>query len=122
MQVPFNMTTPRMKLDDGEEILLTVPGLRRKGIFGSRFGELHLTTKRLAFVKAIMKSGLISAAAGAKGARPMLELSRAAITGVEKVPHKKQVALVVTAGGVTEKFLLDAGAIDALLPALQPRG
>ena len=35
MQVPPTMTTPRMKLADGEEILSSTEGLRKKGILGN---------------------------------------------------------------------------------------
>jgi hypothetical protein len=120
MQVPFNMTTPRMKLADGEEVIQVQQGLRRKGIFGNRFGELYVTNQRVAFVKAIMKSGIISAAANKLGAKPMVAFERGAITGVEKVQLKKQTALVVTAGGQSEKFVMAPEAIDGLMAVIKP--
>ena len=122
MQVPGNMTTPRMKLAEGEELLHKHEGMRKKGIFGSRFGELVVTNQRVGFVKAIMKSGLISAAMNAKGAKPMVSFDRSAITGVAKEPIKKQVALVITAGSESAKFILAEAAIDALVPELSPAG
>ena len=119
--VPGNMTTPPMKLGDGEVVVTTQPVLRRKGIFGNRYGELYLTNQRLAFVKAIMKSGVISALAHKAGAKPMVAFDVATITSVEKVPMKKQVALVVTASGTTEKFVIAEPALDELVRLLPRR-
>lgn len=121
MQLPANMTAPRMKLVDGEEVLQVHPGLRRKGIFGNRYGELYVTNRRVAFVKAIMKAGIISAAANKLGAKPMLEFDLAAITSAEKVPVKKQTALVIAKGGETEKFMMAPEAIDGVIAAIKPR-
>ena len=118
MELPFNMTAPRPKLDDGETIVCSAPGLRRKGIFGNRYGELHVTDRRVVFVKAIMK-GVIAAAVNAKGAAPMLTFDRKAVTG-EKVAVKKQHALVLTAGGVSERIMLAEAAIDQILGLLRP--
>lgn len=120
MQLPFNMTAPRMKLDDGEQVLQSHPGLRRKGIFGNRYGELHVTDRRVAFVKAIMKSGIISAAANKLGAKPMLAFDRSAISSAEKVQLKKQTALVISSGGQSEKFIMAPEAIDSVLAAIKP--
>lgn len=120
MQVPGNMTTPRIKLNDGEEVIQTLSGMRKKGIFGNRYGALYLTNQRLAFVKAIMKSGIISAAVNAKGAKPMLAFERSALGSVEKQQHKKQVLLVVNSGGKSERFWLDEAEIDSLLGHLNP--
>ena len=119
MQMPFNMTAPRMKLSDGEQVLQTHPGLRRKGIFGNRYGELYVTNQRVAFVKAIMKAGIISAAANKLGAKPMLEFERSAITGAEKVQLKKQTALVITSGDKSEKIIMAPEAIDGVLAAIK---
>lgn len=115
MDIPFNMTTPRLKLADGEQILESYPGMRRKGIFGNRYGILHLTNRRLAFVKAIMKSGPISAAMNAKGVKPMLEFDLSVLGTMEKVATKKQLALVIAINGKTETFTMTEERIDALL-------
>lgn len=122
MKIPFNMTAPRLKLGEGEEIEQTHEGMRKKGIFGNRFGALHVTNQRVAFVKAIMKSGVISAAMNAKGAKPMVAFNRSEITGAEKLQIKKQMALVVTAGANAEKFVMEEAAIDALVPLLSRAG
>lgn len=121
MQMPFNMIAPRMKLADGEEVLQSHPGLRRKGIFGNRYGELHVTNQRVAFVKAIMK-GIVGAAVNKLGVKPMLEFPRGSITGAEKVQLKKQTALVITAGGQSEKIVMAPEAIDGILAAIKPAG
>lgn len=118
MQIPGTMTTPRLRLDDGEQLLASHAGMRKKGLFGNRYGELCLTDRRVAFVKAIMRSGLISAAANARGAAPMLAFDRAALTGAAKVTIGKQPALELTGAGRTERFWLDEAAIDALVPLL----
>jgi hypothetical protein len=119
MKVPFNMTTPRLKLADGEEVIHVEEGMRKKGIFGSRFGELVVTNRRVAFVKSIMKAGLISAAANALGAKPIVSFDRTAITGMQKVPHKKLVALVVSDAAKSERFLIEPDAIDRVLAIAQ---
>ncbi|TNF30066.1 MAG: hypothetical protein EP329_14270 [Deltaproteobacteria bacterium] len=119
MQVPGNMTTPRLKLDAGEEILETREGLRKKGLFGNRFGELYVTNRRVAFVKAIMKSGVLSAAMDAKGVRPMLSFPLADIRSVERVPQKKLVHLVVSDGARSEKFTLAPEAVDGVIARIK---
>lgn len=120
MQIPGTMTAPRPRLDEGETIELSAGGLRKKGWFGNLFGELHLTSKRVVFVKAIMKSGLISAAVNARGAAPKLTFDRAGLTAT-KEPWKKQHALVLATGGVREMFVLVEADIDRFLAALGPR-
>ena len=50
MKIPANLTTPRIKLGYGEEVVHSFGTLRRKGIFGNRYGELHVTNQRVAFV------------------------------------------------------------------------
>jgi hypothetical protein len=117
MKVPFNMTTPRMKLADGEEVIQVQEGLRKKGIFGNRFGELYVTNQRVAFVKAIMKSGIISAAANKLGANPIISFPRTGITA-EKLAQKKLMALVISDGTKSERFLLEPQAIELVLAAL----
>lgn len=119
MKVPFNMTTPRLRLHDGETVLLVQEGLRKKGIFGNRFGELYVTDRRVAFVKAIMKAGLVSGVAHAVGARPIVDLPREGLAA-EKVQHKRLLALVLTHGQQSERFVVEPQAVDALLAALQP--
>lgn len=114
MQVPGNMTTPRLRLSDGEEELARSEGMRKKGWFGNRFGALIVTSHRVVFVKAIMKAGLVSAAANAAGAKPMLEFSHAALRSAEREPWKKQTALVLDG----ERFIVEEAAIDALITAL----
>ncbi len=114
MPIPGNMMSPRMKLEDGEQVIHTVEGMRKKGIFGNRFGTLYLTDRRVAFVKAIMKSGLISMAMNAKGVKPMLQWPRDAVA-TDKVHTKKQLALLVTAGEKTEQFWMSEQEIDEFL-------
>lgn len=118
MQVPGNMTTPRMKLAEGEEVERVQQGMRKKGIFGNRFGELYVTNQRVAFVKAIMKSGVISAAANKMGAKPMVAFERGAIVSAEKQQLKKMSALVVSDGSKTERFVIEEAVIDELLASL----
>jgi hypothetical protein len=119
MKVPFNMTTPKLRLADGEDVLHVQEGLRKKGIFGSRFGELYITNRRVAFVKAIMKAGLVSAVIKSLGAKPIIEFERTSVR-VEKVAHKKLFALVVSSGDRSERFLIEPHAIDPILAILRP--
>jgi hypothetical protein len=100
-------------------VLHVQEGLRKKGIFGSRFGELYITNRRVAFVKAIMKAGIISAAIKSLGAKPIIELERASVRA-EKVAHKKLFALVVSNGDKSERFLIEPHAIDPILALLAP--
>jgi hypothetical protein len=121
MELPFNMMTPQMKLDEGEVVEATYPGLRRKGIFGNRYGELVITNQRIAFVKAIMKSGVISAAANKLGAKPMLAFPRAQLQA-ERVQLKKLVAVQLTSGATVEKIVIADAAVTAVLAALAAAG
>ncbi len=115
MNIPGNMTTPKLRLEDGEEILLSVSGMRKKGLFGNRYGELHVTNQRVAFVKAIMKAGVISAAANKLGAKPMLAFARAEVTEAAKTNIKKMHVLQLSAGGTSENFWFDEAEVDELV-------
>ena len=112
------MTTPKMKLADGEQVIHVQEGLRKKGLFGNRFGELVVTNQRVAFVKAIMKGGIIGAAIKSMGAKPIISFDRKGVT-VEKVAHKKLFALVVSDGTQSERFLIEPQAIDQVVQVLQ---
>jgi hypothetical protein len=105
MKIPANLTTPRIKLGYGEEVVHSFGTLRRKGIFGNRYGQLHVTNQRVAFVKAVM-DGLAASA-----------ISK--IKSIDKVAHKKQVAIVIADGKRTEKFLVDADEADAAIALFQ---
>ncbi len=111
------MVTPPLKLDAGEEVVIAVQALRRKGIFGNRFGELVITNRRVAFMKAIMNAGVISALAS-KVAKPMLEAPRAEVTGATRVALKKQVAVEVTLAGKPERFVIDEAWVDRVIAAV----
>ena len=99
--LPFNMTTPRMKLADGEELQSSFPGLRRKGIFGNRFGELVITNQRVSFVKAIMKSGLSARRPTSSAPGRCSKFPRTEVTA-EQVQLKKQVAVQLSSGARSE--------------------
>jgi len=118
MQIPGNMVAPRMKLDEGEEVVGSYEGMRKKGIFGNRFGALVVTNKRAGFVKAIMKSGLISAAANKIGVKPMLSWNLDQIEKAERAKFGKLDGVEITADGKTEKLAIDPAQIDALIAAL----
>lgn len=120
MEIPATMSAPRAKLDEGESILHTVEGLRKKGIFGNRFGALHVTERRVVFIKAVM-NGLGTAIMNAKGAKPMLAFSRDGIQRAEKVAVKKQHALELSDGKTTERFLIKEADIDNVLKVLGSR-
>ena len=114
MKIPANMTTPRIKLGYGEEVVQSFGTLRRKGIFGNRYGELHVTNQRIAFVKAVM-DGIAASAISKFGVKPTIVFERGSIKSIDKVPHKKQVAIVISDSRKTEKFLVDAADADAAL-------
>ncbi len=118
MQIPANLKAPQIKLGYGEEVVHTFGTLRRKGIFGNRYGELHVTNQRVAFVKAVM-GGLAASAISKFGVKPTIVFDRSAITSIDKVTHKKQVAIVIADGKKTEKFLVDAAEADAALAVFQ---
>jgi hypothetical protein len=116
MQLPATLSAPDLKLDDGETVLLVQPVLRRKGIFGNRYGHLYVTTHRLAFVKAVM-SRVASAIASGK---PMIAFPRATIVSSTKRPVRKQCALAIhDSDGRSETFMSDEPAIDKVLASLQ---
>ena len=118
MKIPTNLTTPRIKLGYGEEVVHSFGTLRRKGIFGNRYGELHVTNQRVAFVKAVM-DGLATTAISKFGVKPTIVFDRGSIKSIDKVAHKKQVAIVIADGKKTERFLVDADEADAALALFQ---
>lgn len=118
MKIPANLTTPRIKLGYGEEVVHAFGTLRRKGIFGNRYGELYVTNQRVAFVRAVM-DGIAASAISKFGVKPTIVFERSTITSMEKVAHKKQVAIVIADGKKTEKFLVDASEADGVIAAFQ---
>jgi hypothetical protein len=112
VKIPAKLTTPTIKLGYGEEIVQTFGTLRRKGIFGNRYGELHVTNQRIAFVRAVMQ-GL--AASSRFGVKPAIAFERGAIQKMSKVPVRKQVALEISDGRKTERFLVDEREADAAI-------
>ena len=117
VKLPFNMTTPNIKLVYGEEIVQTFGTLRRKGIFGNRYGELHVTNQRVAFVRAVMQ-GLAATAISQFGVKPAIIFERGKILSINKVPVRKQVALEISDGKRTERFVVDEVEADTALALL----
>ena len=111
------MSTPQIKLGYGEEVVQTFGTLRRKGVFGNRYGELHVTNQRVAFVKAVMQ-GLAAVAIGKLGVKPSIVFDRSSIQSIQKMPVKKQFALEISDGKKTERFLVDEVEADAALVLL----
>lgn len=116
MQIPFNMTVPRLKLNEGEQLVVQFPLMRKKGIFGNRFGELVFTNQRVVFVKAIMK-GVVAMAVNAKGANPMLTFERSGLRA-DKLAAKKTHLLQLTSGVQIEKFMASDEQIAGVLTQL----
>jgi hypothetical protein len=114
VKIPANLTAPSIRLGYGEEIVQTFGTLRRKGIFGNRYGELHVTNQRIAFVKAVM-SGIAATAVSPFGTKPTIVFERGAIRKIEKVPARKQVALMITDARKTERFVVDEAEADAAI-------
>jgi len=117
VKVPFNMTTPHIKLGYGEEIVQTFGTLRRKGIFGNRYGELHVTNQRVTFVKAVMQ-GVAVATISQFGVKPAIVFERGKIQSIAKVPVRKQFALEINDGKKTERFVVDEVDADTALVLL----
>lgn len=113
MQVPPMMMTPRMKLHEGEEVLHKTDAFRRKGALGNLHGQIYVTNERVAFVKAIMKSGLISWAADKMGFKPKVEFPLAALARVETQDHKEGPRLLLADGSREETFVV--GELDDLI-------
>lgn len=118
MKTPGTMTSPRLRLDQSEEILQETQGMRKKGVLGNRYGTLVVTNKRIAFVKAIMKSGLVSGLVNSRGAKPMLSFDRAQTITVERAAIKKLEAIVISDETKSERFLVDSVEIDRLISLL----
>jgi hypothetical protein len=115
VQIPINLTTPRIKLGYGEEIVHTFGVLRRKGLFGNRYGELHVTNQRIAFVKAVMQ-GLAGAAPF--GVKPAIVFERHTIQSIGKVALRRQFAIEISDGRKTERFLVEEAEADAAMAML----
>lgn len=118
MKIPFNMSTPNLKVGYGEQVVHTFGTMRRKGIFGNRYGELHVTNQRVAFVKAVMAGGLAGAAISQFGAKPSIAFDLSAIKSIAKFPIRKQFALEISDGKKTERFLVDESEADAAVALL----
>jgi hypothetical protein len=117
VQIPINLTTPRIKLGYGEEIVHTFGTLRRKGLFGGRhYGELHVTNQRIAFVDAVMQ-GIAAAALSPYGVKPTIVFERRTVQ-VNKVALKKRFAIEITDGRKTERFLVEEAEADAAMALL----
>jgi hypothetical protein len=114
VKIPTNLTAPQIRLGYGEEIVQSFGTLRRKGIFGNRYGELHVTNQRVAFVKAVM-SGIAATAVSQFGVKPEITFDRSAIRKIEKLPARKQVALAISDARRTERFLVDEAEADAAI-------
>src|SRR5262249_17801338 len=121
MKIPFNMSTPNIKLAYGEEVLHSFGTLRRKGIFGNRYGEVHITNQRVAFVKAVMASGLAGLAVSKFGAKASIAFDLSAIKSIQKLPVKKQFAIEISDGKKTERFMVDESEADAAVAVLGER-
>jgi len=117
MQLPANMSTPRMKLGYGEEIVHSFAVLRRRGLFGNRYGELHVTNQRVAFVKALMQ-GLAVETVSRFGVKPSIVFDRSAIQKLDKISLRKQFAIEIGDGRKTERFLVDEGEADVAMALL----
>jgi hypothetical protein len=116
VQIPINLTTPRIKLGYGEEIVHTFGTLRRKGLFGNRYGELHVTNQRIAFVHAVMQ-GIAAAAISPFGVKPTIVFERRTIQ-INKVALRRQFAIQITDGRKTERFLVEEAEADTAMALL----
>jgi hypothetical protein len=105
MQIPAKLSTPQIKLGYGEEVLQTFATLRRK-LFASRYGELHLTNQRVAFVTAVAE-GVAAAGVSRWGVKPAIVFERGSIRSIGKVVVKRGVALEITDHRKTERFVVD---------------
>jgi len=111
------MSTPRMKLGYGEEIVQSFEALRRKGLFGNRYGELHVTNQRVAFVKSLM-DGLAATAISKFGVKPAIVFDRSSIRSIDKVPLRKRFAIEISDGRRTERFLVEEADADVAIALL----
>ncbi len=117
VQIPLNMITPRIKLGYGEEIVTSFGTLRRKGLFGNRYGELHVTNQRIAFVKAVL-DGVVAATLSPFGVKPAIVFERHTIRSIDKVALRKQFAIEISDGRKTERFLVEEAEADAAMALL----
>jgi hypothetical protein len=119
MRIPGNMTAPKLRVEDGEQVIQSAECFRKtKFLFGSLYGELHVTNQRVVFVKAVM-GGLVAKVAFLNGAKPKIAFDRAAITSVATESYKNTTALVVSDGVRSEKFLIEQPGLDAVMRQLQ---
>ena len=104
---------------DGESSQHSADCLRKKGIFGNRYGALHVTERNVHFVKAIMNTAIVAQVMNARGAKPMITFERGRIQRAEKVAMKKLHGLEISDGTTTERFWLDEKEIENVLRVLQ---
>ena len=79
-----------------------------------------MTNKRVGFVKAIMKSGIISGIAKKLGAKPVFSFELSAIKSIERDTSRKIPRLVISDGARTEEFWVVEAGMDKLIAALKP--
>lgn len=111
--IPYNMTTQDLRLEEGEEVLRADEVLRVKGITGNRYGKLFVTNQRVAFVKSVMKMGLIGKLIYKKTAKPAFTLDRET-TKAEK-REAKVGRLLLKDDNREEKFSIQDEGLEALL-------
>lgn len=110
------MAIPPLKLSDSEQGRLEVLCLRRKGIFGNRYGSLVITNQRIAFVKAVMQG--VGAMLTRNGVNAMLTFDPAKTTGTHEQKGKRHI-LVLSHDGVSERFVMLPEEVDKVLAQLQ---
>lgn len=117
MQVPANMTVPPLRLAEGERVIGLARGLRKRGLFGNRYGALVVTNTRVAFVKAVVKAGILTAMLATRGVGPMFAFDRKAVRA-ERSAWRALPILVLSDGARSERFVLDAGDVERMAHAL----
>jgi hypothetical protein len=120
VQLPLSLVTPPLRLTEGEELLRAEGGLRHHdgaGASGNRYGELWVTTRRVAFIEAVLRDSPPGVLAEA---RPLFWFERATLRGAAKVRHRRHVVLELSGHGRTEHVALDEAAIDGLIALLRP--
>jgi hypothetical protein len=114
MQIPARLATPQIKLGYGEQVLRSLTS-RRKKVFASRYGELHLTNQRIAFVAAVASTDGVSP----WGVKPSIVFDRSAIRSVDKVAMKRGVAIEIRDHRKTERFVVeDEAEVDTVIALL----
>ena len=124
IQLPTRLRSPKIKLGYAERIVHTFGSRRKKGLFGNRYGELHITNQRVAFVRALTHAHATSRQISPYGVKPMLAFDNSSITAIEiGTPTRRGVIVQIEIhdGRRIERFVIDERDADTVVEWFRAR-